>query len=117
MKSLKERFIEILKEEHNDDNIINKGGFQDNQSSFATKFGETGTTTSNLENDFSQLGVKDFVLKTDEEYLNEKDPVTGCRYSIPYLSPIYHDYGLKYIEFMKLKHINPKQFFKILNWE
>lgn len=67
--------------------------------------------------DYSKIGLDGFEVKTDEEYWNEVDPDTGKRYRIPNLSPLDPNYKNEYIENMKMKHINPQMFDKIINWD
>jgi len=70
-----------------------------------------------MSTDYSKIGLEGFKVKTDEEYWNEVDPKTGNRYFIPYLSPLNPNYKNEYIDYMKIKHMNPQMFAKIINWD
>jgi len=55
--------------------------------------------------------------KTDAEYFDEINPVTGLKYDIPFLSYSDDNYYDEYVRYMKLKETNPALFNKILMWD
>lgn len=51
------------------------------------------------------------------DYAMQKNPKTGCRYSIPGLSIHDPDYYTKYAGFMRTREFQPDLFEKILRWD